>query len=182
MSDNFAELGARIRELREICGYTPESLVAELSIDLETLNRYETKGEDIPISVIYRLANIFKVDMNELLTGNSPHLDKLCVTRRGQGHPINRYPGYNFQELSAAYKHKIMEPLLVTVMPDEKKPGLVTHPGQEFNLVLEGVIELFFDEKSVLLNAGDAVYFDPAHPHGQRAVGVKSRFLTVITE
>ena len=182
MSGNFTELGARIRELREICGYTPEALAKELVIDPNTLERYETEGADVPISVLYQMANLFGVDMNELLTGDAAHLDTISVVRRGQGQPVDRYPGYQFQGLAARYKRKLMEPLLVTVMPDEKKPKLVTHPGQEFNLVLEGVIELFFDEKSIILNAGDAVYFNPEHPHGQRAVGEKSRFLTVISE
>jgi quercetin dioxygenase-like cupin family protein len=76
-----------------------------------------------------------------------------------------------------------MEPLLVTLIPDEPVAALVTHGGQEFNLVLEGAIALLYDGKEHTLDAGDAVYFDPTHPHGQKAVGTgKARFLTVITE
>jgi len=76
-----------------------------------------------------------------------------------------------------------MEPLLVTLLPGEPEAALVTHRGQEFNLVLEGSIAITYDGKEHILYAGDAVYFDPMHPHGQKAVGSeKARFLTVITE
>ena len=182
MSGNFIELGARIRELREICGLTQEELADQLSLKTEKLALYEAEGADVPISVLYQMANLFGVDLNVLLTGSSAHLDTLCVVRRGQGHAVDRYPGYQFQALAPSFKSKMMEPLLVTVMPQEEAPALVTHPGQEFNLVLEGTIELVFDEKTVSLTAGDAVYFNPEHPHGQRAVGGKARFLTVIAE
>jgi quercetin dioxygenase-like cupin family protein len=76
-----------------------------------------------------------------------------------------------------------MEPLLVTLIPGEPEAALVTHSGQEFNLVLEGIIVIAYDGKEYVLNPGDAVYFDPTRPHGQKAIGTeKARFLTVITE
>ena len=88
-----------------------------------------------------------------------------------------------FESLAPRFTHKVMEPLLVTLVPGEPEAALVTHSGQEFNLVLEGVIAITYDGKEYVLNAGDAAYFDPTHPHGQKAIGkVKSRFLTVITE
>jgi quercetin dioxygenase-like cupin family protein len=74
-----------------------------------------------------------------------------------------------------------MEPLLVTMEPVDYTPDPVAHGGQEFNLCLEGTMELLFDGKVIRLEAGDCVYFNPSRPHGQRAVGGKARFLTVIT-
>jgi transcriptional regulator with XRE-family HTH domain len=182
MENAFGELAARIRELREICGYSLGDLAAELRLEPETLRRYESEGADVPISVLYQMSHLFGVDFNELISGQQAHLDTLSVVRRGAGHAVDRYPGYRFQALASTYKRKLMEPLLVTVMPDDKPVKLVQHPGQEFNLVLEGEIELLFDDKRVTLSAGDSVYFNPVHPHGQKAIGGKARFLTVIAE
>jgi quercetin dioxygenase-like cupin family protein len=79
--------------------------------------------------------------------------------------------------------NKVMEPMLVTLEPSDHEPALVTHSGQEFNYVLDGSIYFLFEEKRLLLNKGDSVYFDPTHPHGQMAAGSQSAsFLTVITE
>ena len=38
------------------------------------------------------------------------------------------------------------------------------------------------ETKEFTLEAGDSVYFNPRIPHGQRAAGVPSRFLTIINE
>jgi transcriptional regulator with XRE-family HTH domain len=181
MGEEITAIGARIRELREICGHTRESVARILNVGEEKYASYEDSSEDIPISALYQLANLFSVDINELLTGRAPHLQTYCLVKKGRGRKIDRYPGYSFQSLADTFKRKLMEPLLVTVEPSDE-PKLVTHPGQEFNLCLEGTVDVYFDEKVLRLEKGDSVYFDPMHPHGQRAVGGRAVFLTVIAE
>lgn len=183
MKQELNEIAARIRELRDACGYTPEQLAAELNIDTELYKSYEKDGADIPISVIYEISNKFNVDFTEIVTGVAAKLDTYHIVKRGGGKSVSRYPGYRFEDLAFRYNHKIMQPLLVTLDPSDEPASLVAHPGQEFNLVLEGSVALMFDKKEIILNAGDSIYFNPTHPHGQRCVGdVKARFLTVIAE
>ncbi len=182
MANDLFQMASRIRELREISGIGVAELAAELGTTPEKYESYESEGTDIPISVLYHLSARFGVDLGELLTGSSPHLSTFSVVRKGKGMEISRYPGYEFHSLAHTFKHKMMEPLLVTLEPSDEDPALVSHVGQEFNYVLEGTIELIFDNKRVRLSAGDSVYFDPTHPHGQRAVDGRSAFLTVIAE
>ena len=61
----------RIRELRDIVGYTVEEIAAKLNISAEKYSQYEQDGTDIPISVIYTLANIYKVDTTDIFSGKS---------------------------------------------------------------------------------------------------------------
>ena len=176
-------ISERIRELREIFDFTEEEMARETGVDVDSYIEYETSGENIPISVLYHISQKFGVDLSEILTGEPARLSTLQVCRRGKGQTLNRYPGYMFESLAPRFTGKIMEPLLVTLLPGEAEAALVTHGGQEFNLVLEGIIVITYDGKEYVLNAGDAVYFDPTHPHGQKAIGKeKARFLTVITE
>ena len=179
----FKEVAARIRELREACGYSQQELAEYLQVDLSVYVGYEENGYDIPISVIYSIATKFGVDFNEILTGINAKLNTYHVVKRGQGLEVDRYPGYSFEDLAFRFTHKIMQPLLVTLQPDEEKPEMVTHLGQEFNLVLEGSVKVFFEDKEITLNEGDAIYFNPQHPHGQQCASkTKARFLTVIAE
>ncbi len=182
MEYDFQSMAQRIRELRDICGFSADEVAAELDIPIAQYESFETDGQDVPISVLYHLSKKFGVDLNELLTGAAPHLSTYSVVRQGQGMNVSRYPGYHFHSLAHTFKHKMMEPLLVSVEPDEKDPALVSHAGQELNFILEGQIELLFEGRRVLLNQGDCVYFDPTLPHGQRAVGGRAQFLTVIAE
>lgn len=183
MSEEMKQIAARIRELREIFDLTVEEMAGEAGVSKEQYEEYERSGENIPISVLYHLSQKFGVDMTEILTGKAARLDTYAICRRGKGKTIDRYEGYRFESLAHRFTGKIMEPLLVTLHPSDQAAALVTHSGQEFNLVLEGAVVVTYDSKEHVLEAGDAIYFDPTHPHGQRAVGQqKARFLTVIVE
>ena len=180
--ERINEITARIRELREVCDYTQEQLAEELGIPAEQYAGYEQNG-DFPISIIYEIAVKFKVDFNELVTGEPSRIDTYQVVRRGMGKSISRYPGYRFRDLAYRYTDTIMQPLLVTLEPSDEPAQLVSHGGQEFNLVLKGSIAVMFEDQEIILHEGDSIYFNPAHPHGQRCYGdTKARFLTVIAE
>ena len=180
--ESINEIAARIRELREVCDYSQEQLAKELGLETEQYAGYEQNG-DFPISVIYEIANKFKVDFNELITGEPSRIDTYQVVRRGHGKSVSRFPGYRFKDLAFRYADKIMQPLLVTLEPSDEPAKLVTHTGQEFNLVLKGSIAVVFEDKEIILNEGDSIYFDPTHLHGQRCAGdTKARFLTMIAE
>lgn len=183
MSEEILQIARRVKELREICDFSIEQVAKELKIDVDTYIIYEEKGADIPISVLYALANLFGVDLTELLTGRTPKLDTYCVARKGEGVKVDRYPGYSFQSLAYKFIHKKMEPLMVMVEPDYEKPKMVTHAGQEFNYVIKGIVKVYIDEKEIILEEGDCIYFNPMHPHGQQAMnGETAKFLTIISE
>lgn len=177
------EIGARLRELREASDYTQERLAAELNVSPETYRSYEQSGGDIPISVIYEVANKFGVDFTEIVTGTPARLDTYHIVRRGGGRVVNRNPEYHFEDLAFRYADKVMQPLLVTLEPTDEPAKLITHTGQEFNMVLEGTVVVCIGDKEFSLTAGDSIYFNPTIPHGQRCGGPeKARFITVIAE
>ena len=183
MSVDLKQVGGRLREIREINDYSTEEIAEKLRVTKAQYCAYEDRGENIPISVLYRLANIYGMDINEILTGESPKLSNYCVVRRGQSTGVDRYHGYHFESLAYKFKRRIMEPLLVTVEPDEQDMALVSHPGQEFNYVLEGAVQVILEDEELTLREGDCIYFDPTIPHGQRAMdGQPAKFLTVIAE
>ena len=52
-----------------------------------------------------------------------------------------------------------------------------------YNLVIEGTVVVTWADKEFELNAGDSIYFNPEHPHGQRCGGdVPAKFVTIIAE
>ena len=183
MMNDYNEIGARMRELREVSDYTVEDLARELNVDPAVYASYEENGKDVPISLLYEIANKFRVDFAELVTGQSAKLETYHLIRRGGGKIVNRNPEYHFEDLAFRYANKVMQPLLVTLEPTDAVAKLITHSGQEFNMVLEGTVIVSLGDKEFTLNPGDSIYFNPTIPHGQRCGGdVKARFLTVIAE
>lgn len=183
MNEEMKQIAARITELRDIFGFTEEEMAKEVGVSLQEYRSYEEKGENIPISVLYHISQKFGVDMNEILTGKASRLNTYEICKRGRGRTIDRFEGYMYESLAPMFSRKIMEPLLVTLNPGDRQAAMVTHKGQEFNLVLEGTVAVTYDGVEHVLDAGDAIYFDPTHPHGQKAIGgCKARFLTIIVE
>lgn len=183
MHNEWLELGERISGLRDACGFTQEEMAKLLGLEPAVYAAYEQNGKDIPISVIYKIANQCGVDFTEILTGVKAKLDTYHVVKNGKGRAIDRYPGYSFEDLAFRYAGKIMQPLLVTLDPSDEKPKPVTHTGQEFNYVISGTVAVDFDGEELILETGDSIYFNPNYPHGQRCVGNQPAvFLTVISE
>lgn len=183
MVKELQEIGLRIQGLREACDVTVEDMAADLEVPVETYCAWEETGEDVPISAIYHMAHKFGVEFTEILTGTAAKLDTYQVVRAGEGREVDRYPGYYYEDLAWRYTGKIMQPLLVVLDPSDEPAKLVTHTGQEFNLVLEGCMVVTWADKEFTLCAGDSIYFNPAFPHGQRCGGdVPAKFVTIIAE
>jgi mannose-6-phosphate isomerase-like protein (cupin superfamily)/DNA-binding XRE family transcriptional regulator len=177
------EIGQRIEGLREACDVTREEMAAELEVPLDTYVCWEETGADVPISAIYHMARKFGVEFTEILTGTAAKLDTYQVVRAGEGREVDRYPGYHYNDLAWRYGGKIMQPLEVVLDPSDEPAKLVTHSGQEFNIVLEGTVIVTFRDVDIELHAGDSIYFNPQFPHGQRCGGDKpAKFITIIAE
>lgn len=170
----------RIKELRDIVGLERQQVADRLGISEDQYKSYEEGLDDIPISVIYGIANIFEVDSTILLTGTDARMSEYTVVRAGTGHEIERYPGYSFASLAINFKNRVMDPMIVTLGADQQPSKLVSHKGQEFNYVTKGSVIVTLGSREFVLNVGDSIYFDPSIPHGQRANGTDSEFLTVI--
>ncbi len=181
-ANNRPVIASRIRELRDSAGDSLAQTAASLKLEPQQLEAYESGAADVPIGVLYELAGLYQVDLTDLLIGKSPNLQHFCVVREGKGPEIERYPGYRFQSLAFDFANRHFEPLLVTLDP-EKNPqiSLVTHSGQEFNLILSGRVRVIVGGRSVDLAKGDSIFFDPMLPHGQLALDNQvAVFLTVI--
>jgi transcriptional regulator with XRE-family HTH domain len=182
MQDNPAQIPGRIKELREIMEISAIDMAHEIGIPYETYEKYETGALDIPVSSLYKIAGKLGVDATVLLTGEDPRMDTAAVCRAGKGVQIERYPGYEFSSLAYNFRGRTIEPLLVYLDPSKPEAAPVTHFGQEFNYILEGKVKVTVAARSYVLEAGDSIYFDAGLPHAQSAVGVPSRFITIIQE
>ncbi len=183
MQEKIKQVASRIRELREIFGVSAANLAQELNLPALEYAQYESGAVDIPVGVLYQIAHRFGAELTSLLTGEEPRLHTYALTRRGQGVSVDRRREYKYQSLAYNFIHKKAEPFLVTVEPgpDDAADHLNSHPGQEFNYVLEGDLGVMLDKHEVILHAGDSLFFDSGVPHGMKALeGRPARFLAII--
>ncbi len=181
MKNQIKLIADRIKELRDIMDYTSVYVANKIGITEAEYLGYESGIVDIPIGVMYNVADVLGVDPTVLLTGDDPKMTSYTIVRKGKGVHIERYEGYEFTSLAANYIGRELEPMIVTLKKSDTCE-LVTHPGQEFNYILEGSVTVVIGGKEFLLEEGDSIYFDPQVPHGQKTSEPKARFLTVINE
>ncbi len=184
MTEQLKQIAMRLRGLREIEDISKEAFAAEFNIPIEVYEQYEAGEIDIPVSFLYSVAEKFGVELTAILTGENPRLKVFAQVKNGKGLVVDRRKEYEYQNLSYNFSNKKAETFIVTVPPETYKNGISvnSHPGQEFNYMLEGRLELLINGKSIIMEEGDSIHFDSTYPHGMRALdNKKAKFLAFIT-
>ncbi|MBO5913156.1 MAG: AMP-binding protein, partial [Clostridia bacterium] len=174
----LSEVASRIKEMREIMGWSVEEMAEKTEVSAEIYKSYESGADDMPFSFIYKCAQVFDIQMTQLLEGKTARLSSYTVTRKGQGQTTVDEDGITIRNLAPKFKDKISEPYMVRYEYSadlQNRPiDLATHSGQEFDLVLEGSLKVQVGEHTEILNEGDSIYYNSSTPHGMIAVGGKA--------
>ena len=171
------EMAGRIRELREIEGLTQEQMASETGVTLSEYQACETGQSDLNFAFIYRCAQIFGVDVTDIIEGTSPRLANYTLTRAGEGQHIEHAHGMTYFNMAPHFKKRVAEPLYVLAEYSDEaqiKPiEVTTHEGQECDIVLSGQLKVQVGEHIEILNPGDTIYYNSTAPHGMIATGGK---------
>ena len=171
------EMAGRIRELREIEGLTQEQMAAETGVTLSEYQACEAGQSDLNFAFIYRCAQIFGVDVTDIIEGTSPRLANYTLTRAGEGQHIEHAHGMTYFNMAPHFKKRVAEPLYVLAEYSDEaqiKPiEITTHEGQECDIVLSGQLKVQVGEHIEILNPGDTIYYNSTAPHGMIATGGK---------
>ena len=114
------EMAARIRELREIEGYTTADMASKTGVTEAEYIACEAGLDDLNFAFIYRCALALGVDVTDIIEGQSPTLAGYTVTRKGEGQEINHAHGMTYYNMAPSFKNRISEPLYVEMEYDEE--------------------------------------------------------------
>ena len=184
-SQYLQETAARIRELREIYGYSTSEMAAFTEVSEDLYQRYESGAEDLPFTFIHKCALTFGVEIIDLMEGRSTRLTSYTVTRKDGGVITAQEDGILIKNMAPLFKKKIAEPYWVKYDYSEEQQNApihtTTHKGQEFDLVIEGKLKVQVGDHTEILEEGDSIYYSSSTPHGMIAMdGRDCTFLAVI--
>lgn len=185
MDEQLKQIGERLKGLRDALDLSTQEVADTCGIDVEKYEKIERGESDITISKLMKIAHQYGVSAEELMFAESPHMRSYFVVRKGQGMSVERTKAYKYQSLVSGFVNHHADVFIVTVEPKPEAHTIYknTHAGQEFNLVLEGSMDLYLEDKTIRLNEGDSIYFDSSKPHGMMAVGEKAvKFLAAVVE
>ena len=185
LTEEIKVIAERIREMREIIGFTTQEMAEKTNLTAETYSRYESGEVDLPFTFIHKCSLAFGIGITDILEGHSAHLSSYTVTRRGQGTRTAKEDGIEISNLAPILRNKLAEPYWVKYEYSEElqnKPiHTTTHAGQEFDLVLRGTLKVRVGDHTEVLEEGDSIYYKSSTPHGMIALnGEECLFLAVV--
>src|SRR3954463_3481524 len=153
--DVLAEVGPRLRRLRERRGVTLTALAATTGISKSTLSRLESGQRKPSLELLLPLAEAHHLPLDELVGAprvGDPRVRLKPRTRNGRlGFPLT-------QQSSGMAVWKV-------VIPPERERRLRTHAGYEWLYVLSGEVRLILGEHDITMQPGEVPDFAPRLPH-----------------
>ncbi len=178
-------LAKRIRGLRLHRKFTLEKVAEGTGFTKSYLSLIESGKKSPPIATLSKIAQALGVDIAAFFEERSIK-DRITLVRKEEREVLARDGtsfGYQYESIASTRRQKRMDPFVVTHPLVIKEMGWFDHEGEELLYVLEGKLKFFYGEEEILLNTGDAVYFDSSVPHRGETVGKKqAKTLVVISQ
>ncbi|MBZ4022494.1 transcriptional regulator [Rhodobacter sp. TJ_12] len=163
------DLADRLRELRRARGWTLERAASATGLARSTLSKIENGQMSPTYDVLRKLAEGLEITVPQLFTppSRSQVTGRMAVTTAGAGlaHPTTTY---EHELLADGLRMKKMLPYRARIRARrfEEFDGWVRHDGEEFLLVLTGIVTLFTEFYApVELRRGDSAYYDATMGH-----------------
>ena len=184
-ASQLMDIALRIREMREILGYSIQEMAERTETSEETYRTYEAGTIDLPFTFMHKCAKVFGLELTDLLEGRSARLSGYTVTRKGKGLTTASEDGITIQDMAPMFRKKLATPYWVTYQYSAKlqdKPiHTTTHTGQEFNLIIKGAMRIRVGDHEEILREGDSIFYKTSPPHGMIAIdGHDCIFLSMI--
>ncbi|MEA2169341.1 MAG: hypothetical protein QOF76_2641 [Solirubrobacteraceae bacterium] len=155
LPDVLAEIGPRLRRLRERRDLTLTAVAAKTGISKSTLSRLESGQRKPSLEPLLPLAETYHLALDELV-GAPPAGDPRIRTRPRTRNGRLVYPLTQQTTGMAVWK---------VVIPPERERKLRGHPGYEWLYVLSGEMRLILGEHDITLQPGEVAEFDTSLPH-----------------
>ena len=161
MTDELAQVGARLRAARNDRGWTLDDLAERACMSPSTLSRLESGKRQASLELLLPLTRQLGIRLDDLVSTETPdpRVRRAPIKRQGmlivplapEGAPISTYK--------------------ITYPPVDSPPERRTHDGYEWLYVLTGRLRLLLGEQDLVLTRGEAAEFDTRTPHSMSAVG-----------
>nr|WP_246165241.1 XRE family transcriptional regulator [Pigmentiphaga aceris] len=170
-----SEMGQRLRAARKSRKLTLKTLSDRSGVALSTLSKMELAQVAISFEKVAAVAKALDLDISRLFEASVVETDAASVASkptfvRNSVADVPVYIGdhYQYKMLAGDYPGKHMLPMHGRVLARELEEfaDFGRHPGQEFLMVLSGVVQVCFETgESVVLRPSESIYFDSGIGH-----------------
>ena len=183
-------IGAKIKNIRESKQLSIEEVAERSGLGIEQIERIEGNLDFPSLAPLIKIARVLGVRLGTFLDDQAELGPVVCRKKDseadGIGFTNNATQGHkhmDYHSLSQDKSGRHMEPFLIEIAPSEEGEDFIlsTHEGEEFIMVMEGIMEISYGKNTYLLEEGDSIYYDSIVPHHVHAYeGQTAKILAVV--
>jgi transcriptional regulator with XRE-family HTH domain len=182
------KIGPKIKLLRKERQFTLQDLSDKTGLSKPLISQVENSLVIPPLPTLLKISKALRVPITYFISEEENRATLL------KGKELNDAPKrlvegrdastYTYTSLVEGWTGKKMKPLYVVLSQVAKdKISPLAHHGDEFIYVLEGQMEVTYEDTVFVLEAGDSLYLDARVPHGYRSLSRKrTRAIMVVVE
>ena len=176
--DTSKIVGEKIKSLRESQSISIEQLAERSGLAVEQIERIENNIDLPSLAPLIKIARVLGVRLGTFLDDQDETGPAIC--RKTEAKDSISFSNNHSLSKSKADRH--MEPFIIDVAATEDSDFVLSsHEGEEFIMVMEGIMEISYGKNTYLLEEGDSIYYDSIVPHHVHAYeGQAAKILAVI--
>jgi transcriptional regulator with XRE-family HTH domain len=159
-------IGERLRELRQARGIGVRELARRVDITPSMLSQLERGTTKPSVGTLFRLAAALETTTDSFFeSGDDRTPQRGPVVRQQQRSCLQLSDGIVWERLTPTDEHDFE--FMETVYPPgaASSAELLRHPGRDYGVLLEGVLDVTVGFAKYRLRPGDSIAFDASVPH-----------------
>jgi transcriptional regulator with XRE-family HTH domain len=165
-------IGQKLKELRTAAKLTLKQVAQQVDCTAAYLSQIENDKASPSIATLKKIAQVFDVRIVDFFLDEA-HEDPV-VTKPEQFSKVSmgRWQA-DIRQMISSVSQKRMQPFYTVIAPGGGSGGEYTHEGEEFGVVLEGVLTLRVGSDAYRVKKGESFYFSSLRPHDWSNQGAK---------
>ncbi|MFP4167987.1 MAG: helix-turn-helix domain-containing protein [Desulfonatronovibrionaceae bacterium] len=171
------EIGSRIKKFREMEEISREELASRSGLDVEFVRGLEEDSVYPSLGPLLKVSRALGTRLGTFLDDTISH-DPLIVRLQEREEELSMLKGNNkpvalkFYSLGKGKNDRHMEPFYVRINPEPNEDKkLSSHEGEEFIVVISGVVNIVYGQEEYELKPGDSIYYNSIVPHNVSCKG-----------
>lgn len=170
--------GVRLKHARLRKGYTLKQLAERVECSESMISKLENSRLSPSLAMLHRLAKELDTTAADLLISDDDaddYHDVMVFSRDrfsglGNGERASEVKVW-FDHVLPFDKSGLLQLTVQHLLPGAEQTRLLAHDGEEFVYVLEGTLELIFEDRTYTLQQGELAAFPSMRGHRYRNVG-----------
>ena len=168
-------VGEKIKFYREEQNLSIADLAEKTGLAVEQIERIENNTDIPSLAPLIKIAKALGTRIGTFLDDQNENGPVICRKEEAKetisfsNNSVNSRRHMHYQSLSRSKANRHMEPFIIEIEPNNGHNDvdfiLSSHEGEEFIIVMEGIIEISYGKQKFILEEGDSIYYDSIVPH-----------------